>query len=95
MARIQPVNFQMNYTIEFFTKIRGHHVYKASLRSEIMEHVICFIDNRSEVLQYDTHAIRVYNKVEEPGEKLKLVDTSPSNAHNNFFFFSNFISYDI
>ena len=28
--RIQPVNFQMKYTIEFCTNIRGHRVYKAS-----------------------------------------------------------------
>ena len=39
--------------------------------------MICFKDNRSEALEYDTHAIRVYKKVEEPDEKLKLVGQVP------------------
>ena len=86
MARKQPVNFQRNYKIEFvgitsgiefWTKIRGHHVYKVSWTPESGERVICFNDNRSETLEYDTHAIGAYKKVEEPDERLK----PPPNAH--------------
>ena len=77
MARIQPVNFQMNYRIECCTNIRGHHVYKASWAPGIGERVICFIDICSEAPEYDTHVIGVCKKVEEPDEKLKLVRHIP------------------
>ena len=40
---------------------------------QIGERFICLKDNRSEALEYDTHAIGAYKKVEEPDEKLKLV----------------------
>ena len=82
---MQPVNFQMNYTIEFCTNIRKHHVYKASWTPEIGERVICFKDNRSEALEYDTHAIGVYKKVEEPDEKLKLVGQVPIECVKGLF----------
>ena len=75
--RIQPVNFRMNYTIEFCRNIRKHHGYKASWTREIGERVICFKDIRREALDYDTRAVGVYKKVEEPEEKLKLVGHVP------------------
>lgn len=77
MARIQPINFKMNYRIEFCTNIRGHHVYKASWTPEFGEKLICFKDNRSEALEYDKHAIGVYKKVDKPDEKQKLVGHVP------------------
>ena len=39
--------------------------------------MICLKDNRSEVLECDTHAIGVLKKVEEPDEKFKLVGHVP------------------
>ena len=72
MVRIQPVNFRMNYTIEFCTYFRG-----TCWTPEIGKRVICFKDNCSEALDHDTHAIGVYKKFEEQEEKRKLVGHVP------------------
>ena len=57
-------------------------------QTKIGERLICLKDNRSEVLECDTHAIGVFKKLKNQTKNESLLDTSPSNAHPYWTTFS-------
>ena len=61
MTRIMPINFLMVYKIKFHAAIRGHHLYKNAWTPKMGEHLSIKKDTREEAMNYDVHALRVFN----------------------------------
>ena len=60
MARALPVEFKMNFKVEYETVIRGHHVYKCVWTPVMDEKLECNKDTRAEAKEHDENAIGVY-----------------------------------
>ena len=60
MACILPVEFKMNFQINFCTAIRGRHVYKDTWKPSLGEQLECYKDQNKEAELYDIHANGVY-----------------------------------
>ena len=60
MARALPVEFKMNFKVEYETVIRGHRVYKCVWTPVIDEKLECNKDTRAEAKEHDKNAIGVY-----------------------------------
>ena len=60
MARKLPVEFKMNFQINFCTAICGRHVYKDTWKPTLGERLECYKDQRKEAEFYHIHAIGVY-----------------------------------
>ena len=53
MARALPVEFKMNFKVEYETVIRGHHVYKCVWTPVMDEKLECNKDTRAEAKEHD------------------------------------------
>ena len=60
LARALPVEFKMNFKVEYETVIRGHHVYKGVWTPFMNETLECNKDTRAKAKEHDENAIGVY-----------------------------------
>ena len=60
MARALPVEFKMNFKVEYETVIRGYHVYKCVWTPVMDEKLEGNKDTRVEAKEHDENAIGLY-----------------------------------
>lgn len=65
MARLNKLEFEMRYKIQFNNVIRGHHVYKDDWTPKVGEKLEAKKDTREEAIANDMYAIGLYR-----GDKL-------------------------
>ena len=65
MARLNRVEFQMRFKVQFNSVVRGHHIYKDDWTPKIGEILEAKKDTREEVVANDKYAIGLYK-----GDKL-------------------------
>ena len=65
MARALPVEFEMNFQVEYETVIRKDYVYKCVWTPLMNEKMKCKIDTRSEAKEHDENAIDVYRVTQQ------------------------------
>ena len=64
MARVNSysVSYKLRYEIKFDAPIRGHHVYKEIWTPQKGDTLYCRKDNRPEALEFDKHAVGVFEE---------------------------------
>ena len=86
MARSVAAKFEMFYSVDFETVIRGHHIYKSAWKPCDGEMLNCVKDKRDEAMEYDKNAICVYRTPSESEQKMLVghVPIELSSLMNNF-----------
>ena len=88
MAYSVAAMFEMFYSVDFETVIRGHHIYKSVWKpcDGEMLNSICVKDKRGEAMEYDKNAIGVYRTPSESEQKMLVghVPIELSSLMNNF-----------
>ena len=86
MARSVAAKFEMFYSVDFETVIRGHHIYKSVWKPCDGEMLNCVKDKRGEAMEYDKNAIGVYRTPSESEQKMLVghVPIELSSLMNNF-----------
>ena len=87
MARSVAAKFEMFYSVDFETVIRGHHIYKSVWKPCDGEMLNCVKDKRGGVMKYAKNAIGVYRTPSESEQKMLVghVPIELSSLMNNFF----------
>ena len=70
MARSVAPKFEMFYSVDFETVIRGHHIYKSVWKPCDGEILNCVRDKRGEAMEYHKNAIGVYRTPSESEQKM-------------------------
>ena len=87
MARSVAAKFEMFYSVDFETVIRGHHIYKSVWKPCDGEMLNYVKEKRGEAMGYDKNAIGVYRTLSESEQKMLVghVPIELSSLMNNFF----------
>ena len=86
MARSVAAKFEIFYSVDFETVIRGHHIYKSVWKPCDGEMLNCVKDKRGEAMEYAKNAIGVYRTPSESEQKMLVghVPIELSSLMNNF-----------
>lgn len=70
MARSHKITYEKQYSCEFESVVRGHHIYKRIWKPVVGEKLKCKHDTREEAQLYDEFAIGTYLPVNDGEEEL-------------------------
>ena len=70
MARSHKITYEKQYSCEFESVVRGHHIYKRIWKPVVGEKLKCKHDTREEAQLYDEFAVGTYLPVNDGEEEL-------------------------
>ena len=76
MARSVAAKFEIFYSVDFETVIRGDHIYKSVWKPCDGEMLNCVKDKRGEAMEYAKNAIGVYRTPAESEQKMLVANDS-------------------